>query len=469
MINEILESIAAEPSKTGKLAIIQSHKDNDLLKRVFQTALNRESLFGMKVIPDYYKNAFSPYTLEIGLNKISQISDKKVTGALAKDLLIQVLEDLNQGDAEVIKKVVLKDLRIGVSGKTLNKVYGKNFIIDTPYQGASSYDPLLVMKVFDDSDGASSQIKKDGRYANLIHRGGGITPRIESRQGFENKLYGAKFLDEVEGFNPCVLHGELTISYDGVNDIERKISNGIINSLVSIGEKIDDGEDVSKDEEKFFKKHGRSTQEMLNCIIYTVWDRITLDEYYEAVSHVPYEARMTNVVSEMYDNKTESIRLIESRRVFSLDEAQQHFREALHEGEEGTVLKSLTAGWKNGKPNYQVKLKLEIRTEMKIVGFIQGKGKNSHLISSLMTESGCGLVKSDPCGMSVEDMEYVTANQDMLMGAIVEVKSCGLSTDKDGNHSLQHPVFIEIRDDKLFADSLEDIMRIEEAAKSLEQ
>ena len=468
MINEILESIAAEPSKTGKLAIIQSHKDNDLLKRVFHTALNRESLFGMRVLPEHYANPFAPYSLMMGLDKIDLISGGEYTGSEAKDFLIQILEGLSMSDRKVIKKVVLKDLRIGVSGKTLNKVYGKDFITDTPYQGASSYDEALVMRLFDESDGGSSQIKKDGRYANVIHRSKGVVPRIESRQGFETKIYGAEFLKEIESFEPCVLHGELTISYDGVNDIERKTSNGIITSLIAIGAKIEDGVDIAKDQIKFFKRHGKTYQSMLDCVIYTVWDRITLDEYYEAVSFVPYYARINTLMAEVYVCKTDKVRLIEGKTVFSLDEAQQHFREALHRGEEGTVLKSLSAGWKNGKPNYQIKLKLEIRTDGKIVGFIQGKGKNSHLISSLMTESSCGLVKSDPCGISVEDMEYITANQDELLGTIVEVKSCGLSTDKDGNYSLQHPVFIDFRDDT-DADSLETIKKIEAAAKSLEQ
>jgi hypothetical protein len=47
------------------------------------------------------------------------------------------------------------------------------------------------------------------------------------------------------------------------------------------------------------------------------------------------------------------------------------------------------------------------------------------------------------------------------------MKCCGLSHDNEGNYSTLHPVFKSIRDDKDVADSLEKIIEIENAAKSL--
>ena len=54
----------------------------------------------------------------------------------------------------------------------------------------------------------------------------------------------------------------------------------------------------------------------------------------------------------------DKVSLIESIEVTTLGEAMEHFLDALERGLEGTILKSATAGWKDGKPTTQVKMKL---------------------------------------------------------------------------------------------------------------
>ena len=60
-----------------------------------------------------------------------------------------------------------------------------------------------------------------------------------------------------------------------------------------------------------------------------------------------------------------------------------------------------------------------------------------------------------------------TNNQKSLLGSIIEMKCCGLSKDSEGNYSTLHPVFKLIRQDKDTADSFEQIVSIENMAKSL--
>ena len=106
---------------------------------------------------------------------------------------------------------------------------------------------------------------------------------------------------------------------------------------------------------------------------------------------------------------------------------------------------------------------------LKIVGFNYGKKgtKNEHVISTLRTESSCGLLKTNPAGMDEATMQLVTDNQEKLLGTIVEIRCCGLSIDKDGNWSTLHPSVVELRDDKDTCDSLEDCQRIEDMSKLL--
>ena len=64
-------------------------------------------------------------------------------------------------------------------------------------------------------------------------------------------------------------------------------------------------------------------------------------------------------------------------------------------------------------------------------------------------------------------MELLTEKQESLMGAILEVKCSGLSSNSKGEYSLLHPVYVELRDDKIIADSLDQIRENEEMIKNL--
>lgn len=64
-------------------------------------------------------------------------------------------------------------------------------------------------------------------------------------------------------------------------------------------------------------------------------------------------------------------------------------------------------------------------------------------------------------------LEFVTANQEGLLGTVVEVQCCGISQNSTGAYSVLHPVFLRFRDDKDVADSLESCKQIEKMAKAL--
>jgi DNA ligase-1 len=165
--------------------------------------------------------------------------------------------------------------------------------------------------------------------------------------------------------------------------------------------------------------------------------------------------------------KCENVRKGVSKPVSTYEEAVAHFNEILSQGGEGTILNDIYVTWKNGKPNWQVKMKLEMDIDLKITGFNYGTGKNAKLISSLNAESSDGKVITSPTGIDEDTMKLITENQDNFSGKIVEVKCSGLSKDSKGQYSLLHPVFKTIRTDKAEANSLEEIIAIENMIKGL--
>jgi ATP-dependent DNA ligase len=161
------------------------------------------------------------------------------------------------------------------------------------------------------------------------------------------------------------------------------------------------------------------------------------------------------------------ISAVEMYDVVTYEEAIQYFQEALADGQEGTILKATDGGWKDGKPNWQIKMKLEMDVDLRITGFNYGTGKNINVISSVNAESSDGKVVTRPTGINEAMMKYITDNQEALLGTIVECKCSGLSQDSEGNYSLLHPVFKSLRDDKDTCDDLQAIIDIERMVKGL--
>ena len=465
-IKHIFDEIAAESSTKLKQEILTKYKDNETLKRVLYLANSKRVKYYIKQIPDYTTNGING-DLNSALKELSRISDREVTGSDAAELLKNTLAGLSADDAYIVERIIEKDCKIGMGTTYMNKVF-KDLIEDTPYMGAVSFDEKKAREIFKGGKTGFSQIKMDGRYCNAIIRNGEV--ELESRQGEPTTLKGALFLEELAKFEDCVLNGELTI--DGVSRYE---SNGIIASLIDIiGKRSERSQkDNAKKLAAFENKHG-NIEEWLRRIRYTVWDTITVNEYFDKKSKTPYFVRLNNAEKLIALSDAKMVRLIESKPVKTYGEAMEHFQEVLAtevDGvpQEGTILKAIDGEWKDGKPTWQIKMKLEMDVDLRITGFNMGtKGtKNENVVSSLNAESSCGLLKTRPQGLTEETMKFITENQENLVGKVVQVKCNGLSHDKDGNYSLFYPSFVMVRDDKDTCDSLESIKQIENMVKSL--
>lgn len=460
-IKAILDEIANESSDNNKMKILTKYKDVPTLRDVLYLTKSRRVKFYIKKIPTY--KCSTKETLAEALKQLDRLSDRIYTGKAASDFLSKLLSNLSNDDAYVIERIIAKDLRIGMGSTNINKVF-PNLIEKTPYMGAIPFSKSAIEELLEEGP-CDSEIKMDGRYCNaVVQFGDGI---LESRDGNPTYLPSrCKLMLELNQLPDCVLNGELTMP-----GYPRYISNGIIASIISIEEKVRNEEDVLSEISNFKKKHG-DFLEMADKIVFTAWDTITVLEYFARKSKTPRDQRKANLRKLLKGIASENIQMIRSKKVHTYKEAMDHFYEVLSEGEEGTIIKSETGEWKNGKPDWQVKLKLEMTVDMEIVSFLYGTGKNKDVISSIRTRSSDGKVEADAAGMDEKTMAYVTKNQKKLKGKIMEVKCAGLSKAKDGTYSLLHPRagksgLATFRDDKTKADSLAQIIKIENSIKGI--
>jgi len=411
--------------------------------------------FYIKQIPEYTRLETHTHPLKGALMSLELLSKRTVTGHEAIQHLKEVLMCCEPDDAYIIERIIEKDPKIGLGTRMLNKVW-PDLIEKVGYQGCKPYSKDLVEKLFKKYKKVFSQLKLDGQYVNIIIDDS--VPFLESRQGEPTNLENPKFLEELKKLPDGVLNAELTI--DG---IERYKSNGMITSLISIANKKNNGENVSKEILKFESKH-MPYRDALDLIRVTAWDLLTLEEYYSRNCTRIYDDRLEELNKVL--SGFEMLSVVETRVVKNKEEAMAHFEEVLSRNLEGTVLKAADGLWVDSKPTYQIKLKKEVKLDLRVVGFSYGdKGtKNENVISSLVVQSEDGLLKATAGGIDEEGMEDITNNQDNYLNTIAEIKCNGVSITEKG-YSLLHPRYIKSRiGDKDIANTLEECLEIHKAS-----
>lgn len=435
----LLNILAANSGRNFKIDFLKNHSDNVLLQRVVYLALNPTTNFYIRKIPVYTPNSnVFESDLDTALNKLSQLSSRQVTGNAAIAFLTDILESVSSDDAKVIERIISKDLRCGVSESTANKVWA-DLIPEYPYMRCCLPKHTKMSK-FNWKKGVFSQLKADGMFANvnvyedktveLLSRAGSVFP-IEQ---FSNLVEEVK-----QTFKPNTqTHAELLVKRDG-KVLPREIGNGILNSVLK-GGSFDPGDFPTL----------------------LVWDQIPLSE---AKPGNKYKVSYTDRLSDLID-QLEQIDIIPSRKVYSMEEALEHYVEMLEQGYEGTILKDPDAIWEDTTSKFQVKFKLEVDVDLEIVGFTPGKGKNASTFGSITCQTSDGKLIVNVSGFKDKKQNGILTRQEIhdrrneLMNTILAVRSNNIMkpTKSNPNYSLFLPRAVEFRQDKHEADTLQQVI-----------
>lgn len=439
-IFDAIEEIASTSSKNAKQALVAKYGQDEQFKRVLEAALNPLVPYGMRKRPDLYGDNGSREFDEGTWNLLDNLATRNLTGGNAIAAVANEMTALSPKSSELLWRIIKKDLRAGFGESTVNKCF-KGLIPDFPYMRCSLPKDTDLNK-WPWEKGVISQEKADGMFANIDHEVGGLV-RITSRQGSEFPIDAFPHLEaEIRermqaGFQ---YHGEIVVLRDDVIQ-ERQIGNGVMNSVLNGGSFADNERPL-----------------------YLVWDAIPLDKVVCKGKHnVGYKSRLTSLIHMLKSVPGESIELIPTMVSTSRADAMAHYREFLARGKEGTILKHPDAIWKDGTSKEQIKLKLEVDVDLKVVGFVPGKvgTKNEGRTGSLTCVSSCGQLKVDVTVKNEAMRDDVDANPDAWLDSIVPVRANDLLSPSDSNplHSLYLPRMVEAnyRQDKTEADDLQRV------------
>lgn len=425
-MDSIFRALANTSSRIEKECILRQHLTDPTLKRVLFLALDPFTQFYIRKIPNYIPGPASinrsTMMLEGALDNLEQISKRVVTGNAAINHLKMILESVTADDAYVIERIIEKDLRCGVSEATVNKIW-PGLIPTYPVMLASGFDEKVMAKM---SYPAYVQLKLDGMRFNAIVNNGKV--EFRSRNGKHIDLLGnleQEFLF-MAGSESCVFDGELVVR-DSQGIMNRQKGNGILNKAVK----------------------GTISAMEASMVHATIWDIIPFSAFQQGVYNTSYQERFGKLQQLVLPGR---ISLIENRVVNTEDEAHELFQEYFNKGEEGIILKDINAPWEDKRVKHQVKFKGELECDLLCMDWQEGTGKNVGKLGALVLTSADGVVKVN-VGSGFTDEQRDKYTKENTVGKVVAVKyNAKIQDKKTGQTSLFLPVFLELREDKTYAD-----------------
>lgn len=408
---EILKQIGNNSSRTEKEKLLRKNINNQDLKKVLYYTFNPYLIFGIG------KKTFKFVDGESEFNDLFEMLDyvlKNNTGTDETKLKInKFINNQPEEDQEWIKRILLKDLKIGISDKTINKIW-----IDY----IPTFDVMLAKKYFDNKNKVKGDFiittKLDGIRFVILKENGQV--KMMSRQG---KI--------MEGFIEIEEDAKLlpdNMVYDG--EILAENTEGL-------------------DSKTLYRKtmNIATTKGMKIGLVHNCFDIIPIDEFKNGESKKICIDRK-NKLHKIFDT-VKLKHIIEVPMLYvgnDTNKITELLNKAIQKDQEGVMVNLANKPYKCKRTDVILKVKKMQSCDCKIIGFEEGTGRLQGTLGAILIDYKGNEVNVGS-GYSDEDRKYIWDNKDSLLGRVIEVQYFEeTQNQKDDGLSLRFPVFLRIRE-----------------------
>ena len=391
-------------------------------------AYNPYYTFHVKQVPESegIEHAENPWPVFWGL--LEGLRTRSFSGHRARDAILETMKRFDSLEwNNLCRRVLIKDLRCGISEKTLNKVLGR-----TEWR-----IPVFTCQLAQDSTDQPKKLKGikrlecklDGVRVLAVVQGTDVTLYSRNGKQFENFPQIAQAIED----NRKALRLPSNTSYSFVLD----------------------GEIVGESFQKLMKQAHRKSDAVTDGMVYHVFDIIPLDSFVEGHYNAQQHKRIEMLERIRAKLPADGPIQIMNGLDVDLDTAEGHdimqrYAEAAVEGGfEGIMIKSMDAPYLCKRTDYWMKWKPTITVDLKIVGFEQGTGRNADRLGAIICEgddNGRHICVNVGSGLSDGDRDEYWRSRDLLLGHLVEIQADAVTQNQDGSYSLRFPRFLRFRD-----------------------
>ena len=415
---KIILELESDNSRLFKESIVEKHLKDKVFQEGLVMCLDPLTTFGVKQVPECNEDG-DGLSWNDFKKAADQLIDRKKTGHAARDLIFDLINSskIDQWN-NWYRRILIKDLRCGVSEKTVNNV-------------AKKMDLEFRVPIFS---------------CMLAHDGAKHPKKIKGDCLVEYKYDGVRVVAIVKN-GKATLYSRNGKIFTNFPHIESALSKKEYNNYVLDGEVMSD--DFQALMKQVYRKSGAKTDDAYLAL----FDILPLKEFNDGKSKLNSIERKEKL-NELAQTFGDAIKLVDYEIInFDTEEGQIKFsdmnKEALEKGFEGLMIKPNDNFYECKRSHAWLKIKPFIEVTLKIIDIQEGSGKHEGKLGAFHVEGeddGKFFSLSVGSGLTDDDRERFWAAKDKLVGRMVEIRADAITQSIEGEHfSLRFPRFKNFR------------------------
>lgn len=426
---EILEELERTSSKLAKQAILEKHKDNELLKKVLRASLDPYVDYGVKKFskPKFGDIDGSDLVLMNYLEFLNDLADRTLSGNAAREALTDTFSGMDEQAQKWLERILLKNLRAGVD-TTVNKVW-PGLIPSFEVARAETLE--------------TTQVKGEGMK---------ITGKVKYPVRVDPKFDGLRCI-AVKSNGVVTLFKRSGDVLDTLPKIQEALTKAPYDNYVLDGEGLS-GEGAGSWNDSSSIMMAKKTKKDDSSMVFYVFDALPILDWTDQNSTQPYSERIKafeKIISEM--PSTAPVKVVQGKVVNNDSELLEYYQETLKSGYEGVMVKDLSSKYLFKKSKAILKLKPVQTFEGVIVGFYEGS-KATRLegkFGGFEVVLPNGVVTRVGGGYTDKLREDIWTDPAAFIGQVLEIEGQPEPGTADGltkDGAIRFPVMTRFRDEK---------------------
>jgi len=422
----ILNEIEEARGSNAKIDIFAEHADIVLLRRVLVAALDPSLTYYVTKVDDDVDFVDEDDAMddddyiEIVLQLLDELNSRAITGNAAKTKVKSVLSIGTERQGSWFMRILLRNLRIGLSTTSINKVVPDLIV---------PFSVMLAHTLRTEQSSNGMRIIDHVRYPVRV----------------EPKLDGLRLIT-VKSRGKVTMYTRNGTVIETLPSIVASIAASPVDDIVL------DGEAMGKDwNESASVMMSRTSKKDDSTMVYNVFDAMSLSAWNVRSQDEPLSARSDRVISFVKSCASENVVAVPFIIVTSETELRKEFSRLMSIGHEGAMVKRQDAPYEWKRSKSILKLKPVTTYEGVVVGLHTGRvgTKNEHVLSGLNVMLPNGVKTRVGSGLNDSNRADIQLNPDKWIGAIVECEAQPDPMTTDGltvDGKMRFPIFVRERD-----------------------
>jgi len=425
----VISTLEDHNSRLDKEAIIlaQAEAGNSEFFQGARLALDPMITFGLKQIPEKKDEDGAGLDWDSFSLIITGFVNRSLTGNLARDTVAKMMKSATKAQWNGwYRRILIKDLRCGVSEKTVNKVVEKKY--------ASYAIPVFGCQLAHDSANHES--------------------KVAGKKLIEVKLDGVRVITIVRTDGRVDMFSRNGKELANFPTITEQIS-AVVKKDPPPYDLVLDGEVMSSSFQDLMKQVHRKSDVQSNDAILNLFDVIPLENFEQGVWDKTQSDRSDMIYywHKAHKDMLPNVAVVGHELVdLDSDDGQVRYKEinaqAVAGGYEGIMIKDPEAGYECKRSVAWLKLKPFIEVSLEVIDVEEGTGRNVGRLGAIVcqgVDDGKTIRVNVGSGFSDSDRDSYWASRDSLLGQIVEVRADAVTQNQDGTYSLRFPRFLRFR------------------------